>query len=169
MRDGAAGLLEMAREIGVDPRGEEILRQRESGLPAALELSVELLGRLDAYDPVKIILEVNEDVLGVYRYKLPSRFRPEDPWSGSIELYWGVIGVVAAATGVTIEALTVVVLAHELAHAYTHLGADIDGRRWASTDFRDSAHPLKEGLAQYYTYRVLDRLRVRMPEAFCRF
>ena len=32
--------------------------------------------------------------------------------------------------GFDVEALTYVVLAHELAHAYTHLGRDIDGNAW---------------------------------------
>jgi hypothetical protein len=56
-----------------------------------------------------------------------------------------------------------VVLAHELAHAYTHLGRDIDGRRWEVQAFRDSEHALKEGLAQYYTARVAHRLLAQVP------
>jgi hypothetical protein len=39
-----------------------------------------------------------------------------------------------------------VVLAHELAHAYTQLGADIDGRRWAAPSFAKAETALKEGL-----------------------
>src|SRR4029077_10395808 len=37
--------------------------------------------------------------------------------------------------GCDVEDLTVVVLTHELAHAYTQLGADIEGRRWAAPLF----------------------------------
>src|SRR5262249_44577334 len=72
---------------------------------------------------------------------------------------------VAAMLGVEPEALTAVVLAHELAHAYTHVGADIDGDRWASKSFADSQHALKEGLAQYYTERVCHRLANQFPNA----
>ena len=50
------------------------------------------------------------------------------------------------------------VLTHELAHAYTQLGADIDGRRWAAASFAKAETELKEGLAQYYTERVLRRV-----------
>ena len=59
-----------------------------------------------------------------------------------------------------------VVLVHELAHAYTQLGADIEGRRWAVNAFAKAETALKEGLAQYYTHRVLQRLEKRYPEAF---
>jgi hypothetical protein len=37
-----------------------------------------------------------------------------------------------------VEDLAAVVLAHELAHGCTHLGRDIDGRRWDVKAFRDS-------------------------------
>jgi hypothetical protein len=56
--------------------------------------------------------------------------------------------------GCTVEDLTVVVLTHELAHAYTQLGADIEGRRWPAAAFAAAESGLKEGLAQYYTDRV---------------
>jgi len=65
-----------------------------------------------------------------------------------------VIGVCAGWLGVPVEELAAVVLAHELAHAYTHLGRDVDGRRWEAQAFRDGEHAPKEGLAQYYTARV---------------
>jgi aminopeptidase N len=71
--------------------------------------------------------------------------------------------------GCTVEDLTVVVLAHELAHAYTQLGADIEGRRWPSKAFSSAEIDLKEGLAQYYTVRSLKRLTVRFPEAMHTF
>ena len=63
--------------------------------------------------------------------------------------------------GCSVEDLTVVVLTHELAHAYTQLGADIEGRRWPAPAFTRAETGLKEGLAQYYTDRVLRRLERR--------
>jgi hypothetical protein len=170
VHDGTVGVRKLAKELTADSRGKDVLRGRDAGLYPVDDLCREMLSHLDEYDPVKIILAVNEDVLGIYRYRLPSRLWPEDdPWNGEIELYWGVIGLVGSALGVAVEDLTVVVLAHELAHAYTHLGSDIDGRRWGSVDFSTSAHELKEGLAQYYTHRVLDRLRPKLSGAFAAF
>jgi len=67
--------------------------------------------------------------------------------------------------GVSLEGLTVKVLAHELAHAHTHVGADADGRRWGTTAFQRTDRALKEGLAQYYTCRVLERLGKQAPGA----
>ena len=56
-------------------------------------------------------------------------------------------------------------MAHELAHAYTHVGADADGRRWGTTAFQRTDRALLEGLAQYYTCRVLERLGKLAPGA----
>lgn len=128
-----------------------------------LEWTERLLKRLDEANPVKKLLAVNEDVLGAYWYS--PREWGREPRS-NIELYWGVIGLIAQMLGTPVDALTVVVLAHECAHAYTHLGTDIDGERWDSEAFSQSEVALKEGLAQYYTYRVCKRLEESLPEAF---
>jgi hypothetical protein len=76
-----------------------------------------------------------------------------------------VIGITARTLGVSIEALTIVVLAHELAHAYTHLGRDIDNERWKTGHFAGSDLDIVEGLAQFYTKIICTRLRDRMPTA----
>ncbi len=133
-----------------------------------------LLNRLKKADPLKGILNFREDVLGRYVYRLPvfEKWRNRwtaDPFKGEIALYWGVIGLVAELLNATPEDLTVVVLAHELAHAYTHIGADIDGARWASREFAGADVEFKEGLAQYYTMRVCNRLEGRVPGAILAF
>lgn len=83
----------------------------------------------------------------------------------SIHIYWGVVGLVSEWMGCSVEDLGIVVLTHELAHAYTQLGADIEGRRWPAWNFADAEPGLKEGLAQYYTDRVLNRLKNRYAGA----
>jgi len=57
------------------------------------------------------------------------------------------------------------VLAHELAHAYMHLGRDIDNERWETERFAKSDLDIVEGLAQFYTQVVCMRLGQRMPAA----
>ena len=76
-----------------------------------------------------------------------------------------VIGLMAGILGVSAEALTIVVLAHELAHAYTHLGSDIDGQRWKVGDFARADLRIVEGLAQFYAEEVCNRLESRVPAA----
>ena len=126
-----------------------------------------LLGLIDESHPIKKILSFNEDILGVYRYGLSNNMHDDQiPNKAKIEIYWGVIGLVSKWLGPTVEDITCVVLAHELAHAYTQLGADIDGRRWNSSDFSETEPALQEGLAQYYTERVLKRLKTDMPGAY---
>ncbi len=121
---------------------------------------------LDQHDPLKVVLAVKEDFLGVYKYDVGGLFADELSVNrATIQLYWGVIGVVAEWLGCSVEDLAVVVLAHELAHAYTQLGADIEGRRWPASEFAVAETALKEGLAQYYTDRVLDRLERRYSGA----
>jgi hypothetical protein len=43
------------------------------------------------------------------------------------------------------------------------IGFDIDGNRWSGNDFARAEHELKEGLAKYYTYRVMRHLQKRLP------
>jgi hypothetical protein len=107
---------------------------------------------LNKHDPLKRVLLVSEDFLGVYEYDAKDLFEDQRAVNrATIRLYWGVIGLVSQWLGCAVEDLAVVVLTHELAHAYTQLGADIEGRRWAAPAFARSETALKEGLAQYYT------------------
>lgn len=129
---------------------------------ALLELTEHLLRRLEDANPARRLLAVNEDVLGAYWYSTREYWRESH---SNIELYWAIIGLIAQMLGTPVDALTVVVLAHECAHAYTHLGTDIDGERWDSKAFSQSEVALKEGLAQYYTFRVCKRLEESLPEA----
>ena len=93
------------------------------------------------------MLSVREDFLGIYEYDARGLFADEQAINrATIRLYWGVIGLVSEWLGCRIEDLAIVVLAHELAHAYTQLGADIDGRRWAAPSFAKAETALKEGL-----------------------
>jgi hypothetical protein len=131
-----------------------------------------LLAELSKNDPLKKVLEVHDDVLGVYQCFLGKGSAAEDDSSvnrAKIQLYWAVIGLVSQWSGWSVEDLAVVVMTHELAHAYTQLGADIEGRRWSVARFAEAEPALKEGLAQYYTHRVLERLSRRNPGPFGTF
>ncbi len=125
-----------------------------------------LLTAMDRQDPLTKILDVNEDFLGVYEYD-SSELLAEERYvnTARVRIYWAVIGLVSEWIGCTVEDLTIVVLVHELSHAYTQLGADIEGRRWPVRYFADAEPAVKEGLAQYYTDRVLKRLEKRFPGA----
>ena len=101
---------------------------------------------------------INEDVLGAYFYMNPH-----------IELYWIPIALIAEAINASIEDLTIIVLIHELAHAYTHIGMDIGGRSWETQDFMDSELAVKEGLAQYYTFIFLARIKKNQPNVLTVF
>jgi hypothetical protein len=140
-----------------DPGGSPLLGDRQAHLQPVAELAEDLLREIGKFDLVKWILAVDEDVLGVYRYAEQGGLYG-NVYQGHIELYWSVIGLVAQLIDVSVEALTVVVFAHELAHAFTHVGADIDGHRWASAKFSDADRHLTEGLAQYYAALVCERL-----------
>ena len=118
------------------------------------ETATNWLRKLDERNTVKQVIGIEEDVLGAYFFRIPQ-----------IRLYWVVIGITARTLGVAVEALTIVVLAHELAHAYTHLGRDIDNERWDTGHFADSDLDIVEGLAQFYTKVICTRLQDRMPAA----
>jgi hypothetical protein len=112
-----------------------------------------LLRRLRSLDFSQRVRAIQEDVLGAYFFRIPE-----------VRLYWMVIGFLSGVLGVSVEALTGVVAAHELAHAYTHLGRDIDGNRWNMVDFAGAELGIVEGLAQFYTAFICNKLEHRFPK-----
>lgn len=165
---GATGLLRLHSELRELPNSGSWTGVNPESIGATREWAVEMLRRLETHDPVGKVLAVNEDILGAYIYTADGRDEFATN-SARIALYWCVIGLVSDWLGCSVEDLTTVVMAHELAHAYTQLGADIEGRRWPSYDFGKAETGLKEGLAQFYTLRALQRLRGRLPGALGAF
>lgn len=106
----------------------------------------------------KALRKIREDVLGAYFVR-----------QREVRVYWQAIGVFAALYEVEVEPLTVVVLAHELAHAYTHLGFDIDGFDWPTKRFVSTDIAIVEGLAQFYAEVVCKNLEAQIPEAITAF
>jgi hypothetical protein len=98
------------------------------------------------------IQNIDEDVLGAYFFH-----------KRNIQIYWMAISVAARMLNVSIEGLTIAVFAHELIHAYTHLGNDHDGEQWATPAFADADNQIVEGLAQFYTAEVCKRIEARAP------
>jgi hypothetical protein len=95
--------------------------------------------------------KINEDVLGAYFFR-----------KRTIQIYWMAIAVVARMLDVSVEGLTVAVFAHELIHAYTHLGNDHDGEQWETGAFADADLKIVEGLAQFYTAVICKRVEGRL-------
>lgn len=166
VRTGARGLIQLREQLAQRPNPEKWIGVAVAELRSSADWATSLLKILDQHDPLKAVLGVRTDYLGVYEYDARELFADEYAVNkATIRLYWGVIGLVADWMGCTVEELTVVVLAHELAHAYTQLGADIEGRRWPAIQFSQAEGALTEGLAQYYTDRVLRRLERRYAGA----
>lgn len=153
---------DLVSTLSVHTRGFNLLNGRQRHLEPCWELAEDLLREGDKYDLAKEVLAVEKDILGRYIYRKPNLFSEPDC---SIELYWGIIGLISSQIGVDIEDLTVVILAHELAHAYTHMGLDIDERNWATESFGSSEIPVVEGLAQHYTMLVTKRISTQAPNA----
>lgn len=120
-----------------------------------------LLARLNQTAEIitRRILLVDEDPMGTYCYSKPNpKSAPAEPPSPRIELYWAVIGLLAKLRGWNVGDLAIKVFTHELAHAFTQLGFDIDGKDWPREKFAKAEKFVKEGLAQYYTHRTLEHL-----------
>jgi hypothetical protein len=147
------------------PEGETLLEQRDWHIPPVIALLDDLLRKGSGIDLVQLILGINRDVLGAYIYDGPVTVVGREEKIPRIEIYWQVIGLVAKELGVEVEDLTTVVLAHEQAHAYTHLGIDADDQSWGTDGFAKSDIGLVEGLAQYYTEQIVGRLAKGHPGA----
>ena len=179
VRSGAEELLKLCEILAKDPAYSVLDPVPTPEIRATSDFATKCLKILKDRDPIQRILLVESDVLGEYRYVIEPLDVDRRIFDEGIEevdddtminpahirLYWAVIGFFARWTGWRVEDLTIVVLAHELAHAYTQLGSDIDGRRWPAFVFSRTDTALKEGLAQYYTDRVLRRLRQRYDGA----
>jgi len=153
MKITAAFLPELARTL------EDLLPDSPASSPEArnwvegtgdvvsyLQQRTEKLGLLTA------LTSIDRDVLGAYFFRVPE-----------VQLYWVVIGLFASMVDVPVEDLTVVVLIHELAHAYTHQGKDIDAESWDTAAFSRADLRIVEGIAQFYTQVVCERLAAVTP------
>lgn len=95
-------------------------------------------------DIFKFLTPDNEDVFGCYYLK-----------SSKIEIFVFPIVLFCQLHGLDIESFVVMVLTHELAHGYNHIGRDKDGYYWSS--FQQADVYLAEGLAQYYTDNFINK------------
>lgn len=151
---------------GVEGCSWEFIESALESFPKVEELLRILLDCVRRGHLVSRILAIDNDVLGAYFP--PGSFggvRPEKPLP-RIEIYWAVIALVAGFLGVSIEALTAVVLLHELAHAHHHMGFDIDGRQWRDWAFASTDRAVIEGLAQFYTHVLAHRLEDSIDGVF---
>ncbi len=130
-------------------------RQSEPALLRSREVTRLLQTLAVTRTVVNEIKEIREDILGAYRFSGPRTPR--------IEIYWMAQALIGAMIGSRIEDLTVVTLTHELAHAYTHVGRDIDGHTWDTSGFAATDLDICEGLAQHYTELIAERLASREP------
>jgi hypothetical protein len=118
------------------------------------QLTIEhLCSELEKLKIFDLVWKIEEDVLGAYFFH-----------QHRIELYWMPIGLIAVDLDVTPEALTQVVAIHELAHAYTHLGFDIDDLSWNTNHFAKTSLHVIEGVAQFFTNAVCMRLESRYSD-----
>ena len=112
-----------------------------------------LLEIISSADLANSIFRIQEDVLGLY---CPD---PKNSKSGEVILFYEPIAICAERLDVDITSLAAVVLIHELAHGYTHLGKDGDNFEWDLRDlFTTENRGVAEGLAQYYTDVVSEYL-----------
>jgi hypothetical protein len=116
------------------------------------DLVAELIKWLESQSIKKRFQKIDEDVLGAYFFR-----------KGNIQIYWMAICLIARILNVSVEGLTIAVCAHELVHAYTHVGSDIDGEQWETSAFANADLKIVEGLAQFYTAIVCKKLEGKLP------
>lgn len=137
-------------EMGIEP-DDIVTRSDMCGVENFIESLLEHEKAKEIMDALKTI-EI--DILGAYFFNKPV-----------VQIYWMVTGAIARMLAVPIADLTIVVLCHELAHAYTHLGRDIDQRAWDTNAFSATDKLIVEGLAQFYTEIACRLVQPRLPGA----
>lgn len=156
--EGAEFLLSFWDEIEQWDRKPEVADGGRESLQHVSALTLKLQELANAKQVIEELKKIDEDILGCYFFGGTGPKR--------IELYWMPIAMFAAMAEVRIEDLTLVVLSHELAHAYTHLGFDIDGDQWKEHAFGAAHDHIVEGLAQFYTEVVTSRIKPQSPGPF---
>ena len=146
--------MESVRESIIGADGNLLGTAQSTEIEHVQETAKAWILRANEHNLAQSMSQINEDVLGAYFF-----YRKE------IRIYWLAIGIFSALCDVPIEALTIVVLTHELAHAYSHLGYDIDGCDWPTRSFATTDVAIIEGVAQFYTEVVCRNLRDQIPEA----
>jgi hypothetical protein len=118
----------------------------------------EILRRSVEKDLLARFQKIEEDILGAY-------------WihASKVQIYWMPLAIFAPLFGVSLATLAVAVLCHELVHAYTHRGIDLNSGFWQMGLFMKTDTYVKEGLAQYYTEQIMRGLAVRLPDALSTF
>ena len=146
--------MEFARDRVRGPTGAVIGPAHPREIRRVEETAQAWLDLIRDHDLVNTLGRISEDVLGAYYVN-----RVE------VGIFWVAIGLFSAMYGVPANALTVGVLAHELAHAYTHLGLDFDAFDWPTHEFLSTDIAIIEGLAQFYAEVVCKNLEDRIPDA----
>lgn len=151
-RDGAR----FVAETEIIPQGSLAwLAAKRDGLTQSQEVFHRIIQEIGLKELLNRVAGIHEDILGAYYFRIPE-----------IRIHWMSIGFVSSILGVDPEALTMVTLAHELAHAYTHKGQDIDGKRWDNgNSFAASELCVVEGLAQFFTAQCCKDMSTRHPLA----
>ena len=129
--------------------GERTTKEEIEGVKGVAERVVEWIDSQTVSERLK---QIDEDILGAYFFR-----------ERTIRIYWMANGLISRMLNVSLEGLTIAVLAHELVHAYSHLGNDIDGDNWDTEAFAKADLRIVEGLAQFYTSIMCKRLDGRAP------
>lgn len=116
---------------------------------------------IDRHDIDEIITEILDNSGYVTCKDVMGAYFPEER---RVELYYIPIVTLSKLLNVEIETLFMIILAHELAHGYHHLGADIDNFTW--DNFNKANDKLVEPLAQFYTWSFLKEQDKEFQETF---
>lgn len=133
-----------------------LIRHENSHFYELFNFCKEYLEFHDLNKILKILFEEEwkaKDILGSYFYD-----------SHKIELYYLPLIIFSKLTGKSLENMFIVVLTHELAHAYHHMGRDNDGNMWV--EMRGADISIKEGLAQYYSCLFAEEQKSIFPGIF---
>jgi hypothetical protein len=127
-------------------------------LEAAAKWMRRIFDKIPELDLEMRVRLLNEDVWGCY-FIVPH----------NIEVYWMAIALFAGRWGLREEDMAAVVLAHELVHAYTHIGYDTQDAQWDTKAFGAASSGIIEGLAQYYAETVCRKLVETEPRLLAAF
>lgn len=96
-----------------------------------------------AKELLKLFKDRDADIFGSYNVR-----------THDINLFWVSIALYAYVKNLPIDRITFIILAHEMAHLYTHIGLDINHNCWDDFKFVYTDKRITEGLAEFHSFEA---------------
>ncbi|OGU55974.1 MAG: hypothetical protein A2X64_08875 [Ignavibacteria bacterium GWF2_33_9] len=115
-----------------------------NGLNESIGYLENLILKIQEQNIIERLFKSSPNIIGEYIHE-----------ENKINIYWIGIGIINQITNLRVDELTLITMLHELLHAYTIQGFDIDGNQWDKHILQNINLQITEGFAQIYSDLII--------------